>query len=58
MFHRFVVWLVQRVGQWALWACDPDVSEIFAFPFLSQMVIPPVAYLPAIWKNKYRHREC
>ena len=46
MFHQFVVWLAHAVGQWGY----PGIVLLMAlessfFPFPSEVVIPPAAYL-------------
>ncbi|WP_457551186.1 DedA family protein [Desulfobacula sp.] len=46
MFHQFVVWLSAFVGQWGY----PGIVALMAlessfFPFPSEVVIPPAAYL-------------
>ena len=51
MFHQFVVWLASTVGQWGY----PGIVMLMAleslfFPFPSEMVIPPAAYLAATGK--------
>ena len=48
MFHEFVVWLSNTVGQWGY----PGIVMLMAlessfFPFPSEVVIPPAAYLAA-----------
>jgi membrane protein DedA with SNARE-associated domain len=48
MLHQFVVWLVNTVGQWGY----PGIVMLMAlessfFPFPSEVVIPPAAYLAA-----------
>ncbi|QCQ23327.1 DedA family protein [Desulfoglaeba alkanexedens] len=51
MFHQVVVWLVDTVGQWGY----PGIVMLMAlessfFPFPSEVVIPPAAYLAASGK--------
>ena len=51
MFHQFVVWLSDTVGQWGY----PGIVMLMAlessfFPFPSEVVIPPAAYLAATGK--------
>ena len=51
MFHQFVVWLADTVGQWGY----PGITILMAlestfFPFPSEIVIPPAAYLAASGK--------
>ncbi len=51
MFHQFVVWLSNTVGQWGY----PGIVVLMAlessfFPFPSEVVIPPAAYLAATGK--------
>ena len=51
MFHQFVVWLSNTVGQWGY----PGIVLLMAlessfFPFPSEIVIPPAAYLAATGK--------
>ena len=51
MFHEFVVWLSDTVGQWGY----PGIVVLMAlessfFPFPSEVVIPPAAYLAASGK--------
>lgn len=51
MFHQFVVWLADTVGQWGY----PGIVMLMAlessfFPFPSEVVIPPAAYLAASGK--------
>jgi len=51
MFHQFVVWLSNTVGQWGY----PGIVILMAlessfFPFPSEVVIPPAAYLAASGK--------
>jgi membrane protein DedA with SNARE-associated domain len=51
MFHQFVAWLASTVGQWGY----PGIVMLMAlessfFPFPSEVVIPPAAYLAAIGK--------
>ena len=51
MFHQFVVWLAATVGQWGY----PGIVMLMAlessfFPFPSEVVIPPAAYLAASGK--------
>jgi len=51
MFHQFVVWLANTVGQWGY----PGIVMLMAlessfFPFPSEVVIPPAAYLAATGK--------
>ncbi len=48
MFHHFVVWLADILGQWGY----PGIVMLMAlessfFPFPSEVVIPPAAYLAA-----------
>jgi membrane protein DedA with SNARE-associated domain len=48
MFHHLVVWLSNTVGQWGY----PGIVMLMAlessfFPFPSEVVIPPAAYLAA-----------
>ena len=48
MFHQFVVWLADTIGQWGY----PGIIVLMAlessfFPFPSEVVIPPAAYLAA-----------
>lgn len=51
MFHQFVVWLADTVGQWGY----PGIVVLMTlessfFPFPSEIVIPPAAYLAATGK--------
>jgi membrane protein DedA with SNARE-associated domain len=51
MFHQFVAWLADQVGQWGY----PGIVALMAlessfFPFPSEIVIPPAAYLAASGK--------
>lgn len=51
MFHQLVVWLANTVGQWGY----PGIVMLMAlessfFPFPSEVVIPPAAYLAATGK--------
>nr|WP_321403371.1 DedA family protein [uncultured Desulfobacter sp.] len=51
MFHQFVAWLANTVGQWGY----PGIVMLMAlessfFPFPSEVVIPPAAYLAATGK--------
>lgn len=51
MFHQFVTWLSATVGQWGY----PGIVMLMAlessfFPFPSEVVIPPAAYLAASGK--------
>jgi len=51
MFHQFVAWLAGTVGQWGY----PGIVMLMAlessfFPFPSEVVIPPAAYLAATGK--------
>ncbi len=51
MFHQFVVWLASTVGQWGY----PGIVMLMTlessfFPFPSEVVIPPAAYLAASGK--------
>lgn len=51
MFHQFVVWLSTTVGQWGY----PGIVVLMAlessfFPFPSEVVVPPAAYLAASGK--------
>ncbi len=51
MFHHFVVWLTDTIGQWGY----PGIVMLMAlessfFPFPSEVVIPPAAYLAASGK--------
>ncbi len=51
MFHQFLVWLTDTVGQWGY----PGIVMLMAlessfFPFPSEVVIPPAAYLAATGK--------
>ena len=48
MFHQVVVWLAETIGQWGY----PGIVMLMAlessfFPFPSEVVIPPAAYLAA-----------
>ncbi len=48
MFHQFVVWLANTVGQWGY----PGIVALMFlessfFPFPSEVVVPPAAYLAA-----------
>ena len=48
MFHQFVTWLAGTIGQWGY----PGIVVLMAlessfFPFPSEIVIPPAAYLAA-----------
>mgnify|MGYP001397716835 CR=1 FL=1 len=46
MFHQFVVWLADTVGQWGyLGIVTLMALESSFFPFPSEVVIPPAAYL-------------
>jgi membrane protein DedA with SNARE-associated domain len=48
MFHQFVVWLADTVGQWGYPGIVMLMSlESSFFPFPSEVVIPPAAYLAA-----------
>lgn len=54
MFHQFVIWLASIVGQWGY----PGIMMLMAlessfFPFPSEMVIPPAAYLAATGKMNF-----
>lgn len=48
MFHQFIVWLAHTVGQWGY---SGIVALMFLessfFPFPSEVVVPPAAYLAA-----------
>jgi len=51
MIHQFVVWLAETVGQWGY----PGIIILMTlessfFPFPSEIVIPPAAYLAAAGK--------
>ncbi|MFV0439085.1 MAG: DedA family protein [Desulfopila sp.] len=51
MIHQFVVWLAETVGQWGY----PGIFLLMTlessfFPFPSEVVIPPAAYLAATGK--------
>jgi len=51
MFHQVVAWLVETLGQWGY----PGIIMLMAlessfFPFPSEVVIPPAAYLAATGK--------
>jgi membrane protein DedA with SNARE-associated domain len=51
MFHQFIAWLASIVGQWGY----PGIVMLMAlessfFPFPSEVVIPPAAYLAASGK--------
>jgi membrane protein DedA with SNARE-associated domain len=51
MFHQFVAWLANTVGQWGY----PGIVMLMVlessfFPFPSEVVIPPAAYLAASGK--------
>jgi membrane protein DedA with SNARE-associated domain len=51
MLHQFVAWLASTVGQWGY----PGIVILMAlessfFPFPSEVVIPPAAYLAASGK--------
>ena len=51
MFHQFVAWLASTVGQWGY----PGIVMLMAlessfFPFPSEVVIPPAAYLAVTGK--------
>lgn len=51
MFHQFILWLANTVGQWGY----PGIVMLMAlessfFPFPSEVVIPPAAYLAASGK--------
>jgi len=51
VFHQFVLWLASTVGQWGY----PGIVILMAlessfFPFPSEVVIPPAAYLAATGK--------
>jgi membrane protein DedA with SNARE-associated domain len=51
MFHQFIAWLASTVGQWGY----PGIVMLMAlessfFPFPSEVVIPPAAYLAASGK--------
>ena len=48
MFHQFIIWLAHTVGHWGY----PGIVmlmflESTFFPFPSELVIPPAAYLAA-----------
>ncbi len=54
MFHQFVVWLADTVGQWGY----PGIVVLMTlessfFPFPSEIVIPPAAYLAAAGKMDF-----
>jgi membrane protein DedA with SNARE-associated domain len=51
MFHQFIVWLADTVGRWGY----PGIVMLMTlessfFPFPSEVVIPPAAYLAATGK--------
>ncbi|WP_457552478.1 DedA family protein [Desulfobacula sp.] len=51
MFHQFITWLASTVGQWGY----PGIVMLMAlessfFPFPSEVVIPPAAYLASTGK--------
>jgi len=51
VFHQFILWLANTVGQWGY----PGIVMLMAlessfFPFPSEVVIPPAAYLAASGK--------
>jgi len=51
MFHQFAAWIASTVGQWGY----PGIVMLMAlessfFPFPSEVVIPPAAYLAATGK--------
>ncbi len=51
MFHQFVVWLADTVGQWGYSGIVVLMTlESSFFPFPSEIVIPPAAYLAATGK--------
>jgi membrane protein DedA with SNARE-associated domain len=51
MFHQVVVWLVDAVGQWGYSGIVMLMAlESSFFPFPSEVVIPPAAYLAASGK--------
>jgi Uncharacterized membrane-associated protein len=48
MFHQVIVWLAHSVGQWGVSGHrDAHGPGVFLFPFPSEVVIPPAAYLAA-----------
>lgn len=48
MFHQFVVWLAHTVGQWGYTGIVALMFlESSFFPFPSEVVVPPAAYLVA-----------
>lgn len=54
MFHQFIVWVANTVGQWGY----PGIVLLMAlesscFPFPSEVVIPPAAYLAATGKMNF-----
>jgi membrane protein DedA with SNARE-associated domain len=51
MFHQFVAWLADTVGQWGYSGIVMLMAlESSFFPFPSEVVIPPAAYLAATGK--------
>lgn len=51
MFHQFVVWLAGTIGQWGYSGIVVLMTlESSFFPFPSEVVIPPAAYLAATGK--------
>ena len=51
MFHQFVVWLANTVGHWGYpGIVTLMILESSFFPFPSEVVIPPAAYLAATGK--------
>ena len=51
MFHQFVVWLADTIGHWGYFGIVILMGlESSFFPFPSEIVIPPAAYLAASGK--------
>lgn len=48
MLHRFVTWLAATVGQWGYFGMVALMALTSSFfPFPSEVVIPPLAYIAA-----------
>ncbi len=51
MFHQYVIWLAKVIGQWGHSGIVLLMAlESSFFPFPSEVVIPPAAYLAAAGK--------